>query len=325
MGSLVAPAADADAFKQQLYQQLKRTGVVASLKVGEHCSRPAHAARCAACCGSKRDSCVRRRAVGCRGGPAASAACCAPQAQLRTQLLARLQQPAGALAPAAGGRAPDQGACGGVQGGAHGGGGLWRAAMDSLVADHLEARGLTCSLSVFAAEAALPDGGPPLRRADVADLVRLGAWAPPLPHQPGAPHTSLGEQLLQSLAQAGGPASPGGAPLGAPRLLAPGGAGAAGSGGSGEGDSGVEGGICERLQALEARHTVRRGAALEACAAGQAGALAAGGVSVALEEHMARYRQVMRGHPTWGAGVGLMGAAPGRLRRRYAWVRPPAP
>jgi len=68
---------------------------------------------------------------------------------------------------------------------------IWRAAMDALVADHLAAYGHGCSLSVFAAEAALSEAGA-LGREDVLALLRLGD---------GHPATA---NALQRLAPTGG-------------------------------------------------------------------------------------------------------------------------
>jgi hypothetical protein len=114
------------------------------------------------------------------------------QAQLRAQLLAQLQPGAraapGALLVAAPAR--DQFALPTSltqqqqqqQRPSRNGTRLWRAAMDALVADHLAACGRACSLSVFAAEAHLPDhgssGGGALGRDDLLVLLRLAERHP---------------------------------------------------------------------------------------------------------------------------------------------------
>jgi hypothetical protein len=108
------------------------------------------------------------------------------QAQLRAQLVAQLGGAAGPkpdLIPAFRPGGSDQAACAAgaaatpaqplLQHGDPAAPRLWRAAMDSLVADHLAACGLGCALSVFAAEAGLPDAGAPLARADLLALLRL--------------------------------------------------------------------------------------------------------------------------------------------------------
>jgi hypothetical protein len=92
---------------------------------------------------------------------------------------------------------------------------LWRAAMDGLVADHLAARGLGCALSVFAAEAGLPDAGPSLGPADVLALLRL-----PERH-PAAAGALAGLPRAEGAARAGGGGA--GRACGAARRVAAGG------------------------------------------------------------------------------------------------------
>ncbi|KIY99420.1 hypothetical protein MNEG_8544 [Monoraphidium neglectum] len=171
-----------EAFKEQLYSQLKRSGVVSTLK-----------------------------------------------AQLRAQLLAQLQPGAraapGALLVAAPAR--DQFALPTSltqqqqqqQRPSRNGTRLWRAAMDALVADHLAACGRACSLSVFAAEAHLPDhgssGGGALGRDDLLVLLRLAERHPAVhgelrrlaADEDGA--GSLGASLLEALAAADSSAAAG--------------------------------------------------------------------------------------------------------------------
>lgn len=142
-------------------------------RCGQLTPRCACARRC--CC-----RCTRLKTRGPRRRPPPC-----PQAQLRAQLLAQLQAKgldalrgggadAGGLIPAA--------RCGAPHGAAHAappGAKLWTAAMDALVADHLSACGHACALSVFAAEAGLPDGGPAaLGRDDLLALLQLDSRHP---------------------------------------------------------------------------------------------------------------------------------------------------
>lgn len=118
------------------------------------------------------------------------------QAQLRAQLLSQLQSkgqiPASAAESAAAaliatGAQQDQQPRDQQRQGAK----LWRAAMDALVADHLASCGLECSLSVFAAEAAMPDAGAPFGPDDLLTLLRIQERHPDMHHM-------LTRQLLAS-------------------------------------------------------------------------------------------------------------------------------
>ncbi len=194
-------------FKAELYSQLKKSGVVSSLKV---CARSISDFPAWLAARGGRAS-IAAAAVLRTWRPAAFESAAArrlpndaipTQTQLRMQLLNKLKAK-GSVPDASPSHLTDR-AISGSGGGLiaahrpadqphayappHAARGraprLWRAAMDALVADHLAACGLACSLSVFAAEAGLPSesGGAAAASAlggeEVLELLRLGERQP---------------------------------------------------------------------------------------------------------------------------------------------------